>query len=62
MPNERGFAQFLVDEGIMYRLDGKLVPLANQRHTGRFVIKAGVTRGENEHAFNQTKFTPQLRW
>lgn len=57
-PNEREFTQWLVDESIMYRLEGRLMPMANQRHTGRFVVMAGVAR-ETEHAYNQTKFTPK---
>jgi anti-repressor protein len=61
--SEREFANWLVDAGIMYRLDGKLTPMANQRHTGRFEVKAGVTNDERAHAFNQTKFTPRgIEW
>ncbi|MDQ7981878.1 phage antirepressor KilAC domain-containing protein, partial [Paraburkholderia sp. SARCC-3016] len=48
--------------GIMYRLDGALTPMACHRHTGRFVVKAGVSR-ETDHAFNQAKFTPKgVEW
>lgn len=60
--SERDFVQWLIDRGIMYRLEGALTPMAAQRHTGRFVIKAGVSR-TSEHAYNAAKFTPKgVEW
>lgn len=62
VPNEREFIQWLIDSGFMYRLEGVLTPMASQRHTGRFVIKAGVSR-TSEHAYNTAKFTPKgVEW
>jgi phage antirepressor YoqD-like protein len=62
VPNEREFIQWLIDAGFMYRLEGNLTPMANQRHTGRFVIKAGVSR-TSDHAYNAAKFTPKgVEW
>lgn len=62
VPNERAFVDWLIESGFMYRLEGTLTPMANQRHTGRFVIKAGVSR-TSEHAYNAAKFTPKgVEW
>ena len=58
---EPEFREFLIDKKIMYRLDGKLTPYGNHLDTGRFEVKAGI--GENEHAYNQAKFTPKgVNW
>ncbi|MGX0136311.1 phage antirepressor KilAC domain-containing protein [Cupriavidus metallidurans] len=60
--NENDFRLFLLDKGIMYRLGGRLVPYAPHMDAGRFEIKAGVS-GANEHAYNQTRFTPKgINW
>jgi prophage antirepressor-like protein len=61
--NEIDFVDFLVNAGrFLYRLDGKLSPKANQRHTGRFLMKTGFNR-DNGHAFTQVKITPKgLEW
>jgi prophage antirepressor-like protein len=62
VPNERAFVEWLIESGFMYRLEGNLTPMANQRHTGRFVIKAGVSR-TSDHAYNTAKFTPKgISW
>jgi len=58
---EPEFREFLIDKKIMYRLDGKLTPYGNHLDAGRFEVKAGIS--ENEHAYNQAKFTPKgIQW
>ena len=52
---ENEFSQWLQDEGIMYRLAGKLTPCAAHLTTGRFEVKAGAN--EAGRAFTQAKFT-----
>jgi anti-repressor protein len=51
------FVAFLLAHGVMYRLHGSLAPIAHHQHAGRFIVKTGVSN--NEHAFNQTMFTPK---
>jgi phage antirepressor YoqD-like protein/predicted transcriptional regulator len=59
--NESEFREFLIENGIMYRLGGALTPMAQHMNTGRFVVKAGASDGG--HAFNQAKFTPKgIQW
>ena len=54
---ENEFREFLLDEKILYRLGGEMVPFAQHLDAGRFAIKAG-TAGTG-HAFNSAKFTPK---
>jgi len=59
--NEREFRQFLADEKIMYKLGGEWMPYQGHIDAGRFVVKTGVA--ENEHAYNNAKFTPKgVNW
>ena len=59
--NERQFRQFLADEKIMYKLGGEWMPYQGHIDAGRFVVKTGVA--ENEHAYNDAKFTPKgVNW
>lgn len=58
---ETKFREFLIEFGIMYRLDGHLTPYANHIEAGRFEVKAGIAN--NAHAFTQARFTPKgIRW
>lgn len=60
--NESEFRQFLISNSIMYRLNGRLMPMAHHHHAGRFEVKAGVS-DTNNHAFNQAMFTPKgIAW
>ena len=46
---------------IMYRLAGHLMPYGNHMDAGRFEVKAGLSDGE--HAFTQAKFTAKgISW
>ncbi|QMV32655.1 transcriptional regulator [Ralstonia phage Cimandef] len=59
--NESEFREFLLAKGVMYRLSGRLVPYSQHMDAGRFEIKAGVSG--NEHAYNQSRFTPKgVQW
>lgn len=55
--NEIAFREFLVDQKIMYRLNGALTPHAAHMDAGRFCVKAGTA--QNNHAFNAARFTPK---
>ncbi|QLI49426.1 antirepressor protein [Pseudomonas phage vB_PaeM_USP_18] len=55
--NESRFREFLRDRGIMYRLGGEWMPYQQHIDAGRFEVKTGA--GENDHVFNQAKFTPK---
>lgn len=58
--NEARFREFLIDNKIMYRLNGDLMPYANHQDAGRFEVKTGEKNG---HAFNRAYFTPKgLMW
>lgn len=58
---ENEFRAFLCDKGIMYRLGGEWVPYAPHIDAGRFVVKTGTA--DNDHAFNNAKFTPKgVEW
>lgn len=60
--NEARFREFLLDENIMYVLDGKLMPYAPHLNAGRFTIKTGVNEA-NGKAFTQAKFTTKgIEW
>lgn len=54
---ETEFREFLLDQKILYRLGGEMVPFAQHLDAGRFVVKAGTA--ETGHAFNSAKFTPK---
>lgn len=57
---ERRFICYLESQKIMYRLSGKLVPVAEHISRGRFEVKTGE---ENGHAFTQSRFTPEgIEW
>jgi len=59
--NEAEFRAFLIDESVMYRLAGKLTPMAAHIDAGRFVIKTGAA--DNGHAFTAAKFTAKgVQW
>jgi len=60
--NENRFREMLLDMKVMYRLGGEWVPYQDHIDTGRFEIRAGVSRGSN-HAFSQARFTPKgVQW
>lgn len=56
--NERHFQQMLLDEGIMYYLNGSLAPYSYHQELGRFEVKTG-TSDTNGRAFSQSRFTPK---
>ncbi|EMC4267754.1 phage antirepressor KilAC domain-containing protein [Cronobacter sakazakii] len=59
---ETDFRLFLIEQGIMYRLAGKLTPYAHHLDAGRFTMKTGENQN-NGHAFTQAKFTPRgIQW
>ncbi len=58
--NEARFRDFLIQEKIMYRLAGKLMPYKNHEVAGRFEVKAGEKNG---YAYQRCYFTPKgVRW
>ena len=59
---ETDFRLFLIEQGVRYRLAGKLTPYAQQLAAGRFTVKTGANQ-HNGHAFTQVKFTPKgIQW
>ncbi|HHH0001292.1 TPA: phage antirepressor KilAC domain-containing protein [Yersinia enterocolitica] len=59
---EAEFRQFLLDNHIMYRLNGMLSPHQQHSELGRFEVKTG-TNTLNNHAFDQSRFTPKgVKW
>lgn len=59
--NENKFREFLIENKIMYRLDGDLTPYGNHLDAGRFEVNAGIS--DSEHAYTQAKFTPKgINW
>lgn len=59
--NENKFREFLLNEKILYRLDGNLTPYGNHIDAGRFAISTGIS--DSEHAYTQAKFTPKgINW
>ncbi|MGM7910814.1 phage antirepressor KilAC domain-containing protein [Yersinia enterocolitica] len=59
---EAEFRQFLLDNHIMYRLNGMLSPRQQHSELGRFEVKTG-TNTINNHAFAQSRFTPKgVKW
>ncbi|HAG5566406.1 TPA: hypothetical protein G8O65_001507 [Salmonella enterica] len=58
---ETDFRLFLLENGIMYRLAGKMTPYSHHLDAGRFSVKTG--EAGNGHAFTQVKFTPKgIQW
>ena len=59
--NEREFVAWLEENGVMYRLSGRLTPYAQHLEAGRFRVKVGAAG--NGHAFAQAKVTAKgLEW
>ncbi|WP_407712983.1 phage antirepressor KilAC domain-containing protein [Enterobacter asburiae] len=59
---EPEFALFLIENGIMYRLNRVLTPKSKHIEAGRFEVKTGTTNQTN-YAFNQSRFTAKgVRW
>lgn len=52
---EKAFISWLVEEGVLFRQSGRLMPSAEYQHSGFFEVKTGESNG---HAFAQTRFTP----
>ncbi|EIX4511052.1 phage antirepressor KilAC domain-containing protein [Escherichia coli] len=58
---ETDFRLFLLENGIIYRLAGKMTPYSHHLDAGRFSVKTG--EADNGHAFTQVKFTPKgVQW
>lgn len=58
---ENWFSDFLIENGIMYRLSGRLTAHSGHIDAGRFVPRAGVAK--NEHAFTECRFTAKgVEW
>lgn len=58
---ENWFSDFLIENGIMYRLSGKLTAHSDHIDAGRFVARAGVAK--NDHAFTECRFTAKgVEW
>lgn len=53
---ERRFIDLLVTNGIIYRCQGVIVPIATYQKKGYFEVKTGERHG---HAFHQTRFTSE---
>lgn len=59
--NERQLVSWLLERGVMYRLGGRLVPIAAHIDADRFVVKTGCA--DNGHAFTEARFTAKgLEW
>lgn len=59
---ETQLRRFLIDQGVMYQLAGKLTPYAHHMDAGRFTLKTGESTNSG-HAFTQAKFTPKgVQW
>lgn len=52
---EREFIGRLIDERILFRQSGNILPYATYQHKGYFEVKTGESHG---HAYQQTRFTP----
>ncbi|GEL75453.1 phage antirepressor KilAC domain-containing protein [Myxococcus virescens] len=52
---EKDFVARLVDDGVMFRQSGRLLPSAEYQHRGYFEVKTGETRG---YVYAQVRFTP----
>jgi phage antirepressor YoqD-like protein len=59
--NERDFVAWLEERGIMYRLAGRLAPMARHMEAGRFEMKTGCA--DNGYAYTAPRFTPKgVQW
>jgi len=59
---EPEFRLFLLDNHIMYRLNGTLTPYHQHIEADRFEVKTGTTNASN-YAFSQARFTAKgVRW
>lgn len=59
--NERTFVAKLIEEGILYRLAGKLTPASQHMDAWRFEVKEIVAK--NDHATTQMRFTAKgVEW
>lgn len=59
---ENAFRDFLIEERILYRLNGELTPHSQHIDAGRFCVKAGTAENSG-HAFNSARFTPKgVNW
>jgi prophage antirepressor-like protein len=57
---ESVFIQFLLDEHVMFRQSGRLLPYAEHQQAGRVTVKTGESKG---HCFTQARFTPSgIAW
>lgn len=57
---EKDFITKLLQEKILFRQSGSLLPFAGYQHKGYFTVKTGEAGG---HAYQQTRFTPQgINW
>lgn len=52
---EKDFVARLVEDGVMFRQSGRLLPSAEYQHRGYFEVKTGETRG---YVYAQVRFTP----
>lgn len=52
---EKDFISRLLQEKILFRQSGSLLPFAGYQHKGYFTVKTGEASG---HAYQQTRFTP----
>lgn len=58
---ENWFSDFLIENGIMYRLSGKLTAHGEHIDAGRFMARAGVEK--NDHAYTECRFTSKgVEW
>lgn len=55
---ENEFRNFLLEQKIMYRLNGRLTAYAQHIDAGRFAVKTGVN-GQSGHIFTESMFTPK---
>lgn len=57
---EREFIGRLIEDRIIFRQSGNLLPFATYQHSGYFTVKTGESNG---HAFQQTRLTPKgISW
>ena len=57
---ERDFIKRLLDEHILFRQSGNILPYATYQHKGYFTLKTGESNG---YAYQQTRFTPEgINW
>lgn len=52
---EKDFISRLINEKILFRQSGSILPFASYQHKGYFTVKTGEANG---HAYQQTRFTP----